>query len=171
MGAIYGLSTRSSSDRTRNTVLASETQCSYFNRIARPSYPLHARFGICYCECSPTYTQAEQPETWGLVGRERPSKRQPSTDYHFPPLPYPAPVPSYTLQTPMAYIIPRKTLTPLIGEGSARSIPRYLILSRQKRDSYRLEPLEKWLSRHLRRKRAIPTLSTVGEKKRPSDTG
>ncbi len=71
----------------------------------------------------------------------------------------------------MAYIIPRKTLTPLIGEGSARNLPPYLILSRQKSDSYRLEPLEKWLSRHGKKKPAIPTLSTVGEKKRPSDTG
>ena len=71
----------------------------------------------------------------------------------------------------MAYMIARKTLTPWIGEGSARSLPRYLILSRQKSGSFRLEPLETWLSRHAKRKRIIPTLSTVGEKERPSDTG
>jgi len=71
----------------------------------------------------------------------------------------------------MAYIIPRENLTPLIGEGSAQALPRHLILSRQKGDSYRLEPLEAWLSRLAKRKRAIHTLSTVGEKKRPADTG
>ena len=71
----------------------------------------------------------------------------------------------------MAYIISKTTLTQWIGKESARDLPSYFVLSRFKGDSYRLEPLEKWLSRHGKRKprnpRVIPHLSTP----RLSDTG
>ena len=66
----------------------------------------------------------------------------------------------------MAYLIPKKALTQWIGEETKQNLPCYLVLSHSTEDSYRLEPLAVWLSRHGKRK-VIPKLSPSGL----SDTG